>query len=82
MLFCQNEERAKLLMSNFNKIKTVGYTSSDVLSIIAGLEKKYPQKGLIKNSVLFMTEDDAAIMNKYRLNYYCLTNQRNKNKAK
>ncbi len=29
-----------------------------------------------------MTEDDAAIMNKYRLNYYCLTNQRNKNKAK
>lgn len=28
-----------------------------------------------------MTEDDAAIMNKYRLNYYCLTNQKNKQKA-
>lgn len=29
-----------------------------------------------------MTEDDAAIMNKYRLNYFCLTNQKNKRKAK
>lgn len=29
-----------------------------------------------------MTEDDAGIMNKYRLNYFCLTNQRNRKKAK
>lgn len=31
--------------------------------------------------MLFMTEDDASIMNKYRLNYYCLTSQKNKQKA-
>lgn len=29
-----------------------------------------------------MTEDDAALMNKYRLNYFCITNQNNKRKAK
>jgi len=28
ILFCQNEERAKLLMSNFPKIKKVGFTST------------------------------------------------------
>ncbi len=32
--------------------------------------------------MLFMTEDDAAIMNKYRLNYFCLTSQNNKKNAK
>jgi len=29
-----------------------------------------------------MTEDDTALMNKYRLNYFCLTNQGNKQSAK
>ena len=29
-----------------------------------------------------MTEDDAPIMNKYRLNYFCLSNQNNKTAAK
>lgn len=29
-----------------------------------------------------MTEDDTGIMNKYRLNYFCLTNQKDKRKGK
>ena len=32
--------------------------------------------------MLFMTEDDTPIMNKYRLNYFCLTNLNNKTAAK
>jgi hypothetical protein len=31
VLFCQNEERAKLLMSNFPKIKSVGFNANEVL---------------------------------------------------
>ena len=69
-------------MSNFPKIKSVGYNAKEVLERIEQIQAKYPSKGLIKNSILFMTEDDAAIMNKYRLNYFCLTNQKNKTMAK
>lgn len=29
-----------------------------------------------------MIEDDANLLNKYRLNYYCLTNKRNKTLSK
>jgi hypothetical protein len=82
VLFCQNEERAKLLMSNFNKIRSVGYNANEVLTRIDELKARYPSRGLIKNTMLFMTEDDTPIMNKYRLNYFCLTNLNNKNAAK
>lgn len=69
-------------MNNFPKIKSVGYNAKDVLEKVENLQKKYPSKGLIKNTMLLMTEDDTAIMNKYRLNYFCLTNQKNKTNAK
>lgn len=36
----------------------------------------------MSTNALFMTDDDTNLMNKYRLNYYCLTNQSNKSKAK
>ena len=69
-------------MSNFPKITKVGYTSNEVLEIVKSISVKYPQIGPMKNTALFMTEDDTGLMNKYRLNYYCLTKQKNKGSAK
>ena len=80
-LFCQNQERAKLLMMNFSKIKIAKF---DIESLKDGIIQTEVLESETdpKTNILFMIEDDTNILNKYRLNYHCLTNNNSQHKAK
>lgn len=80
-LFCQNQERAKLLMSNFSKIKAVKYDVVELKDYI--LEEESLDQGVDpKTNVLLMIEEDTNLMNKYRIVFHSLTNGTSKFKAK
>ena len=71
-LFCQNQERAKLLMSNFSKIKGAKFDIRELKDTILNMEENEDESSP-KNNMLFMIEDDTNMMNKYRINFYSLT---------
>lgn len=72
-LFCQNQERAKLLRSNFPKIKIAKYDIIELKDTILQMEENDNTNVTPKINMLFMVEDDTNLMNKYRINFHSLT---------
>jgi hypothetical protein len=71
-LFCGNEERAKLLCKNFPKIQGYALKSPKMIELLKEWEKK-DNLDLNPCSLLCMLEEDRKMLNKYRLNYFCIT---------
>ncbi len=80
-LFCGNEERAKLLCKNFPKIKSYALKSLQMIEVL----KKYEQEDNLDIppcSLLCMLEEDRKLLNRYRLNYFCITSLHYKTSSK
>lgn len=80
-LFCQNQERAKLLTMNFPKIKVAKFDINELKDTILQTQVQESETDP-KTNILFMIEDDTNLLNKYRLNYHCLTSNNSITKAK
>lgn len=80
-LFCQNQERAKLLMINFPKIKVARFDVNELKDAILQAEVMESESDP-KTKILFMIEDDTNLLNKYRLNYHCLTSKKSLKRAR
>lgn len=80
-LFCQNEERAKLLMTNFPKIKEARFEISQLKECLLEEEENDGDLGP-KTNFLIITEEDTNLINKYRINFHTIASGIVKNKAK
>ena len=80
-LFCGNEERAKLLCTNFSKIKNFALKAPKMIDLLKDYENK-DQLDVDPYTLLCMIEDDRKLLNKYRLNYFCITSANNRESGK
>ena len=76
-LFCGNEERAKLLCKNFPKIKGYALKSPKMIELLKEFERS-DNLDVDPCSLLCMIEEDRKLLNKYRLNYFCITTPHNR----
>lgn len=70
-MFCQNQERARLLKDNFPKILLAKFDIMDLKNAILQIEDNDESEP--KSNILFLIEDDAYLLNQYRINFHSLT---------